>query len=178
MKKLNIFTALLFALATLNFTTAQNIMHSVKFDVRNLSGPRLGFTVIPGNSAIAEKLKEKKIGSMVSQFGWQFEHQVIPEGGGPQFVVEFVPLVAAVEYGTLIPSANLVLGIRFVEGYEFGIGPNLLIGGDKFANSALVVAAGKTFNYGGVSLLLNFVFATNPSGNRYSLIVGYAIQNF
>jgi hypothetical protein len=145
------------------------------FSQRNLSGPRLGFTFVPGNKELAQELKAHHMGSVLSQFGWHFEYQVIPDGGGPSFVVECVPLVAGVEYGTLIPSVSIAMGIRFPGGFEFGLGPNVVAGGEKKAHTALVVALGKSFNYGGVSIPLNLVCVTSPSGNRYSFMFGYAI---
>ena len=149
---------------------------SIAFLERNLSGPRLGVTTIPGTGLLTDELDKRGIGRVLSQFGWHFEYQVIPDGGGPQFVVQFVPLVAGVEYGTLIPSATLAMGIRFQEGFAFGLGPNVLVGGDKGLSTALVMAIGKSVNYGGVSIPLNLVFATNPSGNRVSFVFGYAIS--
>jgi hypothetical protein len=84
-------------------------------------------------------------------------------------------LVAGVEYGKFIPSTTLAMGIRLRNGFEFGLGPNLLFGGKNLVNSALVVGVGKSFNYGGVSIPLNLVLASNPSGKRISIIFGYAI---
>ena len=147
------------------------------FTERNLSGPRLGVTFVAGGYELKKELKSKKIGNVLSQFGWHFEYQVVPETYGPSFVVELVPLIAAVEYGTLIPSVSLVMGIRFPSGIEFGLGPNLLIGGDekKPVHTALVIAVGKSFNFGGVSIPLNLVCVTSPEGNRFSFVFGYAI---
>jgi hypothetical protein len=147
------------------------------FTERNLSGPRLGVTFVAGGYELKKQLKDNKIGNVLSQFGWHFEYQVVPETYGPSFVVELVPLIAAVEYGTLIPSASLVMGIRFPSGIEFGLGPNILVGGDekKPVHTALVVAVGKSFNFGGVSIPLNLVCVTSPEGNRFSFIFGYAI---
>ncbi len=170
-----------FALAVVCFQTnvavsQTYLQNDVTFEQVNLSGPRLGITYVPGNGVLSQTLHDKSIGTTLSQFGWQFEYLVVPEGGGPSFVVQFVPLVAAVEYGTLIPSASLALGVRMPSGIEFGLGPNLLVGGSKGINTALVVAVGKSFNYGGVSIPLDLVYATNPEGSRISLIFGYAIR--
>jgi hypothetical protein len=149
----------------------------VTFVQRNLGGPRLGITYVPGSNELFDELKSKNMDRMLSQFGWHFEYQVIPDGGGPQFVVQFVPLVAGVEYGRFVPSATLAMGVRFPSGIEFGLGPNLLItGGDKAVRTSLIMAVGKSFNYGGVSIPLNFVFAKSPEGNRLSFILGYAIS--
>ena len=160
--------------SSMNTTFAQiGLSREVTFSERNLGGPRLGVTYAFGGD-IARVLNKNSIGRTLSQFGWHFEYQVIPEGGGPSFVIELVPLVAGVEYGTLIPSATLAMGIRFPDGFEFGMGPNLLVTTES-TSTALVLAVGKTINYGGVSIPLNIVFATNPTGNRLSFIFGYAI---
>lgn len=163
--------------------TAQQQMgyddETVTFAKRNLGGPRLGISYVTGQKDLWNKLQEKKMGRTLSQFGWHFEYQVIPEGGGPQFVVQFVPMVAGVEYGKFIPSGTLAMGVRFPSGIEFGLGPNLLVvgGKDDAVKTALVLGLGKSFNYGGVSIPLNLVYATNPDGNRVSVIFGYAIAS-
>ena len=148
----------------------------VVFKKRNLSGPRIGLTYIPGDRDIAKLLRHKDLGRWISQFGWHFEYQVMPRGGGPQFVVQFVPLVAGVEYGKVIPSATLAMGIRMPDGIEFGLGPNVLIADENTISTALVIAVGKTFNYGGVSIPINLVYATSPAGARLGFIFGYAIK--
>jgi hypothetical protein len=173
-KTLAIVLVMLIALsANATYAQFQYPQQEVSFAERNMGGPRLGVTYAFGNE-IVSKLGTKGIGQTLSQFGWHFEYQIIPDGGGPSFVIQFVPLVAGVEYGTLIPSATLAMGIRFPGGYEFGMGPNLMIT-TQDASTALVLAVGKTINYGGVSIPLNLVFATNPNGNRISFIFGYAI---
>jgi len=147
----------------------------VKFGSRNLGGPRLGFTYIPGHGELMTTLKEKQIGSLLSQFGWHFEYQIVPDMEGPCFIIEAIPLVAGVEYGTLIPSMTLGFGIRFPNGIEFGMGPNIL-GTESGVMSALMIAVGKSFEYGGVSIPLNLAVTTNPKGYRVSFIFGYAIE--
>jgi hypothetical protein len=147
----------------------------VTFAERNLGGPRLGLTYVPGNSEAVRELEKEGLRPILSQFGWHFEWQVIPDGGGPQFVVQFVPLVAGVEYGKFLLSTTLGLGIRLPSGVEFGLGPNLLFAG-KGAETGLMATIGKSFDYSGVSIPINLVWVTNPAGNRMSIIVGYAIQ--
>ncbi len=51
----------------------------------------------------------------------------------------------------------------------------MIVGGEKGANTALVAAIGKSFNYDGVSIPVNLAFATSPAGNRVSVVFGYAI---
>ena len=148
----------------------------VTFAQKNLGGPRLGVTLAPNIQSYSEFAKKKEIGELVSQFGWHFEYQVVPEAGGPSFVIQLVPMLGGVEYGTIIPSMSLVLGIRFPFGFEFGLGPNVLvIGGKEVVKSGLVMGIGQSFNYGGVSIPVNVAFVKGPEGNRFSFIFGYAI---
>ena len=102
-----------------------------------------------------------------------------PAGGGPEFVIETVPLVAGVEYGKFLPSITLAMGVRFPSGWEFGIGPNLMVTGVENSDdlqTSLITAVGYSFRYAGVSLPVNLAFATNPDGNRVSILFGYAIR--
>ena len=160
-------------------TLAKEIEVPVAFDRRNMSGPRFGMTYVAGSGELYKELERQDIGRVVSQFGWHFERQVIPEGGGPQFVIQFVPMIAAVEYGKFVPGATLAMGIRMPRGWEFGMGPNIVATKNELDNTkartSLVVAIGKSMNYGGVSIPINLAVSTAPEGNRYSLIFGYAI---
>ena len=154
---------------------SRDAVDDILFGERNLGGPRLGVTYVAGAGKLSQSLEKNQIGRTLSQFGWHFEYQVIPDGGGPSFVIQVVPLIAGVEYGKLIPSGTLAMGVRLPEGIEFGLGPNALVT-DEGVKSALVMTIGKSFTYGGVSIPLNFVYATNPEGNRFSVIFGYAIR--
>jgi hypothetical protein len=145
----------------------------VVFSNRSLAGPRLGFTIVPGNSELARRMEEEGLNPIISQFGWHFEHRVVPNGNGPSFVIEFVPLLGGVEYGKPIASLSLMFGIRMPSGYEFGVGPNIITG--KGTKSGLIIAVGKTFDVQGVSIPINVAYATSPLGARLAFIVGYAI---
>jgi hypothetical protein len=142
---------------------------------RNLGGPRMGVTIVPGNGELVDNLRSHGVGRAISQFGWHFENRLRFQRNGPAFVIEFVPLFAGVEYGKFIPSASLLLGIRLPTGFEFGMGPNVLAGGKNGVSSALVVAIGQTLDYAGVSIPFNLAYVTSPAGNRVGLIFGYAI---
>ena len=155
---------------------ALTLAERIEFSKRNLGGPRLGVTVITGENSLSRYLDTKNIGRQISQFGWHFEHQIIPKGGGPQFVLQLTPLVGGVEYGKIIPGVTGAMGIRFPNGYEFGLGPNVTAGTGETSPTALMIGVGKPFNYGGVSIPLNLVYVTNPDGSRVSVIIGYAIN--
>ncbi len=148
---------------------------------RNMSGPRFGLTYVGIKPELKKLLPPgEEFHRVISQFGWHFEHQIAPEGGGPQFLLQFVPMVAGVEHGFFIPNATFAVGIRLPNGFEAGIGPNIQLpknlesGGN--VTSALLVAVGKTFDFGGVSIPVNIAYAINPNGNRVSFVLGYAIQ--
>lgn len=147
---------------------------------RNMSGPRFGLTYVMIKEELKESLPPGEFHRVISQFGWHFEHQITPEGGGPQFIIQFVPMVAGVEHGFFIPNATVAVGIRLPGGLEAGMGPNIQLpknlDPEGRVSSALLVAVGKTFDYGGVSIPLNIAYAINPNGNRVSFILGYAIQ--
>lgn len=149
----------------------------VRFRQRDLSGPRVGLTVAPGDGATYRTLRDHGMGRVVSQFGWHFEHQIVPLGAGPQLVTEAIPLVGGVEYSKFIPSLTLAVGLRTRSGYEFGMGPSftpVTSGGD--IGVALALAAGKTLDYEGISLPLNVAVSTNQKGTRISVLAGYAIR--
>jgi len=148
---------------------------SVEFARLNLSGPRFGLTAIPGNTEIAKRVEEEGFGRVISQFGWHFERVVVPVQDAPSFAVQLIPLIGGVEYGKFIPGATLAMGIRFRRGFEFGMGPNVVFGREE-PSTSLVVAAGQNINYSGISVPINFAVATSPSGQRYTLLVGYAIR--
>ncbi len=142
---------------------------------RNLSGPRLGLTYIGLKDHLRPYVNMREFHRVVSQFGWHSEWQVLPAGGGPQFVIQLVSLLAGVEHGWFRPSATLLTGIRFPSGIEGGLGPNVQFANEE-VTSGLVLGFGKTFEYGGVNLPVNLAYTVHTNGNRVSLIIGYAIQ--
>jgi hypothetical protein len=151
----------------------------VEFRKIGMSGPRFGVTYVIGDTAMTERLQEKGMDRVLSQFGWHFERRVTPTSGGPELVLQGVPLVAGVEYGKILPSFTGLMGIRFPQGWEFGIGPNLMVAGlddSSDLKMSLVTGVGYSFRYGGVSLPVNVAFTTNPDGNRVTLLFGYAIR--
>jgi hypothetical protein len=148
---------------------------------RRLNGPRLGLTYIIPRGEYPEKLEDAGIGKaptqVISQFGWHFEWLVVPQGGGPAFVVELIPLIGGVEYATVLPTLTLAMGIRLPGGFEFGMGPSVLFTPTMSTpvHSSLIVAAGKSIDFSGVSIPLNLSLSTNKDGQRVSFTFGYAM---
>jgi hypothetical protein len=116
-----------------------------------LSGPRFGITFL--SNSIVRKLAEDDdihVASVVGQFGWQFEKQFTTTATGPTLVTEWVLLVGGAEQGVFLPSLSWLIGVRTMNGVEFGAGPNLTPVG-----AALVIAAGRTFHTGDLNLPVN-----------------------
>lgn len=132
---------------------------------------------VPDGKELRQSLSENGMGPFLSQFGWHFEWLVEPQHGGPAFVIEGIPFIGGVEYGTVIPSLTLAMGVRLPSGYEFGMGPMAYFRDDEEepVGSSLVMGFGKSIDYGGVSIPLNLAVATSQSGTRVSFIFGYAI---
>ncbi len=83
-----------------------------------MSGPRFGLTYVGIKKDLRKHLAPGEFHRVISQFGWHFEYQITPEvRGGPQFVIQFVPMVAGVEHGSFIPNATLAVGIRLPSGF-------------------------------------------------------------
>jgi hypothetical protein len=149
---------------------AQNGDDSVVLQQRSMSGPRMGVTFVSGTHG-RDVMRQHNLSSPMSQFGWHFEQITRPQGGGPMFVVQEVLLLGAVEQGTVVPAGTLLLGIRFPNGFEFGLGPNATPVG-----TALAIGAGWRLQYGGVAVPFNVAFVTSPGALRISFLTGYALR--
>jgi hypothetical protein len=137
----------------------------------NLSGPRFGMTFLSPGTVQALEERDIAVGSIVSQFGWQFEKRLYTSTDGVSALMEWVPLLSGLEQGVALPSLNWLVGIRTPAGTEFGIGPNVTPVG-----FGLVVAAGVTVRSGALNIPLNVVFASSKSGPRVSIMTGFNIR--
>ena len=142
---------------------SQEVEESIK-----LNGPRVGFTQISAGKT-ANNLKSKMgVNPFITQFGWQFETQFFSLSSGTCGLIEVVPLIGGLEQGVILPSGNLLIGLRNHKGYEFGFGPNL-----SLAGPALVLAAGVTFHSEDVNFPVNIALVPSKDGMRLSLLVGF-----
>ncbi len=97
----------------------------------NLSGPRMGFSLLTGDAAQIYKAPLNEGGfdayPALFQFGYQFEIQYLNEGS-MQGLFEFIPMISGLEQGFFIPSATLLHGLRNNKtGLEFAFGPTMSI---------------------------------------------------
>jgi len=127
--------------------------------IENLSGPRVGFTIMTSGSLTENLEDELNLSSnFITQFGYQFEKQIT---GNEQVagLVEGIVFIGGLEHGKFLPSVSGMVGARFATGYEFAIGPNL-----SLAGPALVIGFGKTIEAGNLNIPINFAWV--PSVKR------------
>jgi hypothetical protein len=125
------------------------------------------------SEGITSKLTESSIdvGSVVSQFGWQFEKRIKTGPNGLTAVNEWVLLVGGAEQGVLLPSVSWLVGLRTGSGMEFGVGPNVTPVG-----VALAMAAGVTFSSGALNVPVNVAVVPSKAGVRVSLLTGFNMR--
>jgi hypothetical protein len=95
----------------------------------NLSGPRMGMSLLMGEAAAIYQAPQSEGGfdalPVLFQFGYQFEVQYLNEGN-IQGLFEFIPLVGGIEQGFFIPSLTILNGLRSNKnGVEFAFGPTI-----------------------------------------------------
>ena len=156
---------LLLCLSTAAIASAQ-IQYSsdnmeTKSKIENLSGPRLGITIIT-NGTITETLNDEfnVSSNVISQFGYQFEKQI---AGDDKIagLIEGIVFIGGLEKGLFLPSLSGLFGARTASGYEFAIGPNLSLSG-----AALVVGFGKTITMGNLNIPINFAYVPSIKGRN------------
>lgn len=134
----------------------------------NLNGPRLGMTYI-GPGEFADKLhNDFGVSPFITQFGWQLETRFFTLPSGVSGIVEAIGLIGGLEQNVFLPSASLLIGLRSAKGFEFGVGPNLSLGG-----SALVIAGGITLKTNNINFPINFAIVPSSKGVRISFLVGF-----
>jgi hypothetical protein len=132
-----------------------------------LGGPRIGFTLISGQQA--SRLQDKyQVNPFLTQFGWQFETRLFRTAGGLSGLAEFIPLVGGLEQGKFLPSMSALVGLRGRKNWEFGVGPNVSLGG-----AGLVFAVGTSFHSQGIHFPLNLAVVPGNEGTRVSLLFGF-----
>ena len=155
---------------TLNAQQSDSLKYK-PLPVLKLSGPRIGVTFITGK--LADTLRTKYgAAPIITQFGWQLEKRFIATESGLSGLTEFVPLIGGLEQGLFLPSLSFLIGLRTAKGSEFGVGPNISLGG-----FAYVLAAGVTKNYGGLNFPINASLVMTKKGLRISLLIGFNSVN-
>jgi hypothetical protein len=121
-----------------------------------LGGPRFGFSYTsgPGFDDLVKQVRESKpdatVNPMMSQFGWQMEYRMFRTDQGVTAVTELIPLVGGLDQGLALPTLTWLVGLRGPDGLEFGVGPDLGIGG-----VSMMVGAGYTVDMDGINIPIN-----------------------
>jgi hypothetical protein len=155
-------------------TTPDTVAAPTLFTRHKLAGPRFGFTSFTGSVA---KMRQKAgLEPMVTQFGWQWETQIVAQRSGSQVVMELVALAGGVEQSELTTSLGWLTGYRLLNGLELGCGPNISWNKDseKFTTS-MVVAGGSTLPFGDIRVPLNLAVGLSKGGPAITVLAGWII---
>src|SRR5581483_10258721 len=112
-----------------------------------------------------------KVGTIITQFGWQWEKQFLAPGNGIEALSELVVLVGGLEQGVFLPSATWLVGVRSTSGFELGVGPNV-----SPAGAALALAAGTTMRVGALNVPFNVAAVPSAIGARISFLTGFTLR--
>ena len=138
-----------------NFTSSSNSI------MQNLSGPRVGITILT-NGDLTETLSEEYgvNSNLITQFGYQFEKQIT---GNDQVVglVEGILFIGGLERGLFLPSFSGMFGARFASGYEWAVGPNISLSGPS-----LVLAFGRTIQAGNINIPISLAWVPSTKRQR------------
>lgn len=140
---------------------------------QHLSGPRFGFTTFTGD--LAKRRAAADMSNIMSQFGWQFETQVMSTSSGATALMEWVVLLGGVEQDELNMGVTWMAGFRTEGGLEFGVGPNLGVNKDGNRTTSMVVAAGSTLPFGDIYVPINIAAAFAEGGPRITTLIGWII---
>lgn len=137
-----------------------------------LDGPRVGFgyAMMADNSNIKRIYGDEdlNVDPFVSLFGWQFEWRYFTTNDGSQGLIEFIPMIGGLDQSMLLPMANILIGYRSPQGFEFGAGPSVSLVG-----TGLVVAIGKNFRSEHVNFPVNLSFHKGKDSMRLGLTFGF-----
>lgn len=147
-------------------------MRAPRLPDQRLAGPRFGFTTFTGDVAAARNAVGKS--RFMSQFGWQFEKQLVSTTTGHQALLEWVALVGGVEQSEFNVSLSGMAGYRLSSGLEFGVGPNLSMSSETGdTTSSMITAFGITMDLGEILIPANMAVAFAEGGPRVTLLVGW-----
>lgn len=142
---------------------------------QKLSGPRFGMTAFTG--AVADRRRKADLGVFMSQFGWQFENQIVSTDTGNQALLEFLLLFGGFEQDMRNMSLSWLAGYRLPNGFEFGVGPNfgIQLSGEGETTTSMVTALGATMPFGDIYVPANVAVAWAEGGPRITTLIGWII---
>jgi len=149
-------------------------LRAKKLPRQKLSGPRFGFTVFTGE--VADLRQQADLEPIMSQFGWQFETQMVSTETGNQALMEWLLLLGGLEQDEKSVSIAWLAGYRTASGLELGVGPNFNANLDQDqTNTSMIVAAGATFPFGDLRVPMNFAVSFSDGGPRITALLGWIV---
>lgn len=151
-----------------------------KLPRQHLAGPRFGFTVFTSDVAKYRQEVQDK-GPIMSQFGWQFETQIVSTQTGNQALMEWIVLLGGLEQSERNLSLSWMAGYRLPNGVELGVGPNISVRPSEDPNqeiastTSMVIAAGATLPFGELYVPANLAVAFAEGGPRVTMLLGWII---
>ena len=146
----------------------------VRLPRQHLAGPRFGLTAFTGDVATLRDMVGRR--PVMTQFGWQFEIQIVSLGSGHKALVENVYLVGGLGQGELNFTKALILGLRAPNGLELGAGPS--VGYSREADDttmSMVLAGGATLPLRDVYFPVNVAIAFAEGGPRITTLFGWVV---
>jgi len=143
---------------------------------QSLNGPRFGFTTFTGD--VARLRQDAGKSTIMSQFGWQFETQIVATQSGGQALMEWLFLVGGMEQDDFSAGLAWLAGYRLEGGLELGVGPNFSWNkNSEDLTTSMVVAGGATIPAGGGDILVpvNVAVAFAEGGPRITTLVGWIV---
>jgi hypothetical protein len=145
-----------------------------KLPRQKLSGPRFGFTVFTGE--VADLRQQAGLEPIMSQFGWQFETQMVSTTTGDQALMEWLLLFGGLEQDEKSVSLAWLAGYRTAAGLELGVGPNFNANLDQDeTNTSMILAAGATLPFGELRVPMNFAVSFSDGGPRITALLGWIV---
>ena len=160
--------------------TIPEAMQARRLPRQHLSGPRFGFTVFTGDVAKYRQQVQNKQ-PIMSQFGWQFETQIVSTTSGNQALMEWIILLGGLEQSERNLSLSWMAGYRLPNGLELGVGPNISVRPSEdpeetiASTTSMVVAAGATLPFGELYVPANLAVAFAEGGPRITMLLGWII---
>jgi len=104
--------------------------------------------------------------------------------GGKKLSViwEEILLVGGLDQSLIVPGFTFILGLRTTSGFEFGVGPNILLNFSElqeeepkikeFVKTAVVLALGVSVKAGRFDFPIDIAFTPATTGLRFTIIMG------
>jgi hypothetical protein len=141
---------------------------------QHLAGPRFGFTTFTGD--VAELRQRAGLQPIMTQFGWQFETQIVSLESANQALLEFVVLMGGFEQSEFNLTGAWLAGYRTETGLEFGVGPSVSYNADaEDYTTSMIIAGGATLPFGDLYVPVNLAIAIAEGGPRITTLLGWVV---